>query len=146
MTRSHWCMIPLQWHGRWKVMEKLIDETVEHFPKELSRERWGKISGNVFEKNYRLSPIPKRRIEIMLEVELKIDHEKRKTLERFRDIIENNYQNNESTGDYSIYDSAVLNLQRENFGATLELQESENEEEDHLVDDEGDDVICLDWV
>ena len=80
----------------------------------------------------------------MLEVELKIEHEKRKTLERFQDIIENNYQNNESTGDYSIYDSAVLNLQRENFGATPELQESENEEEDHLVDDEGDDVICLD--
>ena len=80
----------------------------------------------------------------MLEVELKIEHEKRKTLERFRDIIENNYQNNEITGDYSIYDSAVLNLQRENFGATPELQESENEEEDHLVDDEGDDVICLD--
>ena len=80
----------------------------------------------------------------MLEVELKIEHEKRKTLERFQDIIENNYQNNEITGDYSIYDSAVLNLQRENFGATPELQESENEEEDHLVDDEGDDVICLD--
>ena len=35
----------------------------------------------------------------------------RKILERFfEDIIENNYQNNENTGDYSIYDPAVLNL------------------------------------
>ena len=51
-----------------------------------------------------------------------------------------------NTGDYSIYDPAVLNLQRENFGATPESQESENEEEDHLVDDEDDDIICLDWV
>ena len=33
---------------------------------------------------------------------------KRKILERFQDIIENNYQNNENTGDYSIYDPALL--------------------------------------
>ena len=39
----------------------------------------------------------------------------------------------------------MLNLQRENLGATSESQESENEE-DQLVDDEDDDVICLDWV
>ena len=69
---------------------------------------------------------------------------KKKILERFHDIIENNYQNNENIGDYSMYDPAVLNLQRENFGATPESQESENEEDDHLVDDEDDDVICLD--
>ena len=48
------------------------------------------------------------------------------------------------TGDYSIYDPAVLNLQRENFGETPELQKSEKEEEDHLVHDEDDEVICLD--
>ena len=66
----------------------------------------------------------------MLEVELKIeDKKKRKILERFQDIIESNYQNNDNTGDYLIYEPAVLNLQRENFGATLESQESENEEE-----------------
>ena len=71
---------------------------------------------------------------------------KRKILERFQDIIENNYQNNENTGDYSIHDPVVLNLQRKNVGATPELQESENEEENNLVDNEDDDVICLDWV
>ena len=78
----------------------------------------------------------------MLEVELKIEDKKRKILERFQDIIENNYQNKENTGNYSIYDRAVLNLQHKNFGATPELQESENEEEDHMVDDEDDNVIC----
>ena len=80
----------------------------------------------------------------MLEVELKIEDKKRKILERFQDIIESDYQNNENTGDYSIYDLAVLNLQSENFGATPESQESENEEKDHLVDDKDNDIICLD--
>ena len=57
----------------------------------------------------------------------------------------NNFQNNENTGDYSIYDPAVLNLQRENFEATPELQESENEEEEyHPVNDEHNGVICVD--
>ena len=72
---------------------------------------------------------------------------KRKTLERFQDVIENNYENNENTSDYSIYDPAVLNLQRENFGGNPESQESENEEkENHLIDGEDDAVICLDWM
>ena len=44
----------------------------------------------------------------------------RKILERF-----------ENTGDYSIYDPAVLNLQPENFGETPKSQKSENEVEDH---------------
>ena len=74
----------------------------------------------------------------------KLKIKKRKIPERFQDIIENNYQNNENTGDYSIHDRAVLNLQCKNVGATPESQESENEEEEDLVDDEDDDVICLD--
>ena len=134
----------------WKMKSKgkLIDETVGHLPKELLRAAWffleqgGKISGSVFGEKYQPSPILKGGLEIMLEVELKIEGKKRKILERFQDIIENNYQNNESTGDYSIYDPALLNLVRENFGATPELQESENEkEEDHLVDDEDNNVF-----
>ena len=110
---------------------KLIDETVGHLPKEWSRavqfflEQGGKISGNVFEQKYWPSPIPKGELEIKLEVELKIEDKKRKYFERFQDIIENNYRNNEST--------AMLNLQRENFGVTPEWQESAHEEEDHLV-------------
>ena len=136
----------------WKVKSKgkLIGETVGHFPKELLRAAWffqergGKISENNFEEKYRPSPIPKGGLEIMSEGELKIEDKKRKILERFQDIVENNYQNNENTGDYSICDPKVLSLQSENFGATPESQESENEEDDHLVDDEDDDVICLD--
>ena len=73
---------------------KLIDETVGHLPKELSRavqfflEQGGKISRNVFEQKYWPSPIPKGELEIKLEVD----------------------------------------------------------EEDHLVDDEDNEVICLDSV
>ena len=119
-----------------KSKEKLMDETVGHFPKELPQAAWlftergRKISGNAFEEKYQSSPIPNGGLEIMLEVELKIEDKKRKILKRFQDIIKNNYQNNENTGHYSIYDPAVSNLQRENFGATPELQESERE--DHL--------------
>ena len=123
----------------WKMKskEKLIDENVEHLPKEVSWAAWffleqgGKISGNVFEEKYGSSLIPKGGLEIILEVELKIE-DKRKILERFQDVTENNYQSNENTGYYSIYDPAVLSLQQE--------------EKDHLVDDEKDDAICLDWV
>ena len=120
-----------------KGKEKLIDENVEHLPKELSWEAWffleqgGKISGNAFEEKYGSSLIPKGGLEIILEVELKIEG-KRKILEKFQDVTENNYQSNENTGDYSTYDPAVLSLQQEEKG--------------HLVDDEKDDAICLDWV
>ena len=121
---------------------KLLEKTVRHLPKELSRAAWfflewgGKTSGNVFEEKYRPLAIPKGGLEIILEVELKIKDKDRKNLERFQDIHENNYQNNENTGDYSIYDLAVFNLKRENFGATSKSQEFENKEkEDHLVSD-----------
>ena len=73
---------------------KLIDETVGHLPKELSRavqfflEQGGKISRNAFEQKYLPSPITKGELEIKLEVD----------------------------------------------------------EEDHLVDDEDNEVICLDCV
>ena len=79
----------------------------------------------------------------MLEVELKIEDSRRKILERYQNIIENNYQNIDNAGKYPIYDSTVINLQRENFRATPESLEDENEE-DHLIDDEDDEVICID--
>ena len=105
--------------------------------------RGGKISGSVFEEKYRPSPIPKGGLEIMLEVELKIEDSKRKILERYQNITENNYENIDNAGKYPIYDSAVINLQREKFGATPGSLEDENEE-DHLIDDEDDEAICID--
>ena len=72
-------------------------------------ERGRKISRNVFEEKYRSLAIPKGVLEIMLEVELKIEDKKRKIIERFQVINENDYQNNDNIGDYSIYDMAVLN-------------------------------------
>ena len=126
--------------------KKIIAETVGHIPKELSRaacfflKRGGKITGVVCEEKYRPSPIPKGGLEIMLDVELKIEDAKRRILERFQNIIESNYENN-FTGERPIYDQAVLNLQTENFGATPNDQE---EEEDHVIDDEDNGVICID--
>ena len=81
----------------------------------------------------------------MLEVELKIEDGKRKILERFQNIIENNYESNTSS-ERPIYDQAVLNLQAENFGATPESLEVDEEEEDHIIDDEDDEVICIDQI
>ena len=107
--------------------------------------RGGKISGSVFEEKYRPSPIPKGGLENILEVELKIEDSKRKILERYQNIIENNYENIDNAGKYPIYDSTVINLQRVNFVVTPESLEDENEE-DHLIDDEDDEVICTDWL
>ena len=131
---------------KFKSHGKLIAQTVGHVPKELSRAAWyflergGKISGNVFEEKYRPSPIPKGGLEIMLEVELKIEDEKRRILEGFQSIIKNNYENIGNASDYPIYDKTILNLQCENFGATQE----DEDEDDHLIDDEDDDVIYID--
>ena len=106
----------------WKMISqgKLIPETVGHVPKELSRAtcfflmRRGKISGSAFEEKYRPSLIPKGGLEIILEIE----DSKRKILERYQVVIENNYENIDNAGKYPIYDSTVINPQRENFGAT----------------------------
>ena len=70
-------------------------------------------------------------IEIMLDVELKIEDAKRRIFERFQIIIVSNCENN-FAGERLIYDQAFLNLQAENFGATPNEQE---EEEDHSIDD-----------
>ena len=51
-------------------------------------ERGGKISGNVFEEKYQPSSVPKGGLEIMSEVEIKIENKKRKILEKFQDIID----------------------------------------------------------
>ena len=81
----------------------------------------------------------------MLEVELKIGDSKRTILERFHNIIKNNYEIIGNAGDYPIYDKTIINLQSENFGATPEYEYDEDED-DHLIDDDGDGVICIDWV
>ncbi len=80
----------------------------------------------------------------MLEVELQIEDGKRKILERFQNIIETNYENN-TTSERPIYDQAraVLNLQAEH-SVPESFKSGEEGEEDHLMDDEDDEVICVD--
>ncbi len=70
----------------------------------------------------------------------------RKILERFQNIIETNYENN-TTSERPIYDQAraVLNLQAENSAPeSFKSGEEGEEEEDHLIDDADNEVICVD--
>ena len=64
----------------------------------------------------------------MLEVELKIGSK---------------YEIAYNAGEYPIYDKTVINMHFDNFGATPECVEDKNEE-DHLIDDEDDELICID--
>ena len=78
----------------WKMKSKgkLIEKTVGHLPKELSRAAWFFLERG---GNWPM-PIPKGGLEIVLEVELKIENKEKKILKRFQDILENNYQTNEN--------------------------------------------------
>ena len=68
----------------WKLESKgkLVRYIVDHVPKEISRaasfflERWGKINGKAFEEIYKLSPILKGGLEIMVSVKLRIADER----------------------------------------------------------------------
>ena len=90
--------------GDWKMESKgkLIDETVGHFPKELSRAAWffleqqGKISGNVFQEKYRSLAILKRGLNHVRSWTQNED-KKIRIIKRFQEVIENNYQNNDNT-------------------------------------------------
>ena len=114
----------------WAFPKKIVTNSLV-FPRARRKDFW--------ECFWRKIPVfANTKMRIWNHVELKIEHKKRKILERFQDIIENNHQYNENTGDYSIYNPAVLNQLRENFGTSLESQESENEEEGHLVNEEED--------
>ena len=138
-----------------KTRDKLIPNIVGHVPKELSRAAWfflqrgGEISGRVFDEKYRPSPIPNGGLEIMLEVELKIEDEKRKILERLQNIIRENYENDLVTDEYPIHDRAAASLLLQSQTAATEQldndgEDDEEEEEDHLINDEDDGVICID--
>ena len=81
----------------------------------------------------------------MPEVELKIEDGKRKIPKCFQNIIETNYGNN-TTSKHPIYDQAVINRQAKTFGAILESLEVDEEEEYHLIDDEDNEVICIDKI
>ena len=123
-----------------KNKEKLIPETVGHVLREISRAVWfflevgGKVSGRVCEKKYRPSPIPKGGLEILLKVTFSIPDNKRRFLDRLKDIIEVNYGDSFGEG----YELGV-----EICGSLLEDYHSDSDSSGNcLIDDE--DVICID--
>ena len=77
-----------------KVKSKLVPDIVGHVPRELSRAVWyfldlgGKAIGNVFERKYYPSPIPRGGLEIILKVKFSISDDNRRFSERLREIIE----------------------------------------------------------
>ena len=115
----------------WKLKSKgkLVAYIVGHMFKEISRAAWfflehgGKINGKVFEKKYRPSPVPEGGLQIMLSAELRIAYERRKILERFKEIIQSNYLENVDTNSYQINDLAVINVQNEGFEKSQEDEE-----------------------
>ena len=82
---------------RIKRADRLIAVTIGHVPREISRavwfflERGGSLAGKVADEIYRPSPIAKGGLEILLSAEFKISDQKRKYLERMREIVELNY-------------------------------------------------------
>ena len=90
--------------------------------------------GKVLEEKCYPSPIPKGGLEILLIAQFKIADEKRKYLERLKEIIANNY-----TADFP------EGIQEEYMKAVGEDEQAEDDSDsDHVIDDETDDVICID--
>ena len=81
-----------------KSKARLVPDVVGHVPLELSRfihfflDRGGKLAATVFDENFRPSPIPKGGLEILLQVTFKIQEDKRRYLDRLKDLIEMNYE------------------------------------------------------
>ena len=80
-----------------KSKSKITADVVGHVPKEISRavfffiSRGGKVVGRVLDEKCYPSPIPKGGLEILLMVQFKIADEKRKYMERLKEIITKNY-------------------------------------------------------
>ena len=80
-----------------KNKSKITADVVGHVPKEIFRvvfffkSRGGKVVGRVLDKKCYPSPIPKGGLEILLMVQFKIADEKRKYMERLKEIVTKNY-------------------------------------------------------
>ena len=127
-----------------KNKSKLTSDTVGHIPKEISRtvfffiSRGGKVVGKVLEEKCYPSPIPKGGLKILLIAQFKIADEKRKYLERLKEMIANNY-----TADCP--EGIEIENQEEYMKAVGQDEQAEDDSDsDHVIDDGTDDVICID--
>ena len=84
------------------------------------------------------SPIPKGGLEILLIVQFKIADEKRKDMERLKKIITKNYTSDFPEGieieNHEEYIKTVREEEQARYGS----------DSDHVIDDETDDIICID--
>ena len=94
--------------------------------------------GEVLEEICHPSPIPKGGLEMLLIAQFKIAYEKRKYLERLKEIIANNY-----TADFP--EGIEIENQEEYMKAVGEDEQAEDDSDnDHVIDDETDYAICID--
>ena len=83
----------------WKMKrkDKLKALFVGHIPRKLSSAVWffiekgGSLQGKVMEEKFKPSPIPKEGLEIVLKATFSITDERRKILERMKEIVNENY-------------------------------------------------------
>ena len=81
-----------------KSKQRLVPDIVGHIPLEISRFIWffldrgGRCSARVYSSRYRPSPIPKGGLEIIVKMTFTIVDEKKRYLERLRELIAGNYE------------------------------------------------------
>ena len=84
------------------------------------------------------SLIPKEGLGILLMVQFKIADEKRKYMERLKEIITKNYTSDFPEGIKIENHEEYIKTVRE------EEQAKYDSDSDHVIDDETDDIICID--
>ena len=94
--------------------------------------------GRVLNEKWYPSPIPKGGLEILLIVQFKIADEKRKDMERLKKIITKNYTSDFPEGIEIENHEEYIKTVRE------EEQARYSSDSDHVIDDETDDIICID--
>ena len=121
--------------GKKKKKSKITVDVVGHVPKEISRavfffiSKGGKVVGRVLDS--------KGGLEILLMVQFKVADEKRKYMERLKEIITKNY-----TSDFP---EAIETENHEEYIKTVreEEQAKYDSDSDHVTDDETDDIFVL---
>ena len=100
--------------------------------------RSGKVVGRVLDEKCYPSPIPKGGLEILLIVQFKIADEKRKYMGHLKEIITKNYTSDFPEG------TQIEN--HEDYIKTVKKEEQAkyDSDSDHVIDDETDDIICID--
>ena len=81
-----------------KSIVHVVPDIVGHILLEISRYAWffmdrgGRFTGRVDFPRYRPSPIPKGGLEIILKVTFTIEEDKRRYVDRLKELISNNYE------------------------------------------------------